>query len=185
MVGSQREDLQGRPPPPDIPGQWTCENCFQERVWPTKHKCFRCGYPKLPQVDSCKGAGSRTEWKIAEECYPSGEPHHSYPETVGLSSAIQGTPPPSRRTILLPSSLVGRIILRPKMRMRRQGSLGYSPSPDSGSASNGAHTRGIMRSTECSLFLRPEVMRLLVRRNWQTNAESKQSWKIKSNTIAQ
>ena len=39
-----------RTPPPDILGKLTCENCFQERVWPTKNKCFRCGCPKPPQV---------------------------------------------------------------------------------------------------------------------------------------
>ena len=35
-----------RPPPQDIPGQWTCSLCGQERVWPTKNRCFRCGNPK-------------------------------------------------------------------------------------------------------------------------------------------
>ena len=31
---------------PDIPGQWTCSVCFQERVWPVRNRCFRCGAPK-------------------------------------------------------------------------------------------------------------------------------------------
>ena len=35
-----------RQPPQDIPGQWTCSQCGQERVWPTKVLCFRCGNPK-------------------------------------------------------------------------------------------------------------------------------------------
>ena len=35
-----------RPPPIDIPGQWTCQACGQERVWPVKARCFRCGCPK-------------------------------------------------------------------------------------------------------------------------------------------
>ena len=35
-----------RQPPQDIPGQWTCSLCGQERVWPTKIRCFRCGNPK-------------------------------------------------------------------------------------------------------------------------------------------
>ena len=43
-----------RPPPIDIPGQWTCQACGQERVWPVKTRCFRCGCPKghmPPQPD--------------------------------------------------------------------------------------------------------------------------------------
>ena len=39
----------------DIPGQWTCQACGQERVWPVKTRCFRCGCPKgyvPPQPDS-------------------------------------------------------------------------------------------------------------------------------------
>ena len=35
-----------RQPPQDIPGQWTCSLCGQERVWPTKVRCFRRGNPK-------------------------------------------------------------------------------------------------------------------------------------------
>ena len=48
--GAQRH----RPPPVDIPGQWTCQACGQERVWPVKTRCFRCGCPKghmPPQPD--------------------------------------------------------------------------------------------------------------------------------------
>ena len=35
-----------RQPPQDIPGQWACSACGQERVWPTKERCFRCGNPR-------------------------------------------------------------------------------------------------------------------------------------------
>ena len=35
-----------RQPQPDIPGQWTCSACGQERVWPVRNRCFRCGAPK-------------------------------------------------------------------------------------------------------------------------------------------
>ena len=35
-----------RQPQPDIPGQWTCSACGQERVWPVRNRCFRCGCPK-------------------------------------------------------------------------------------------------------------------------------------------
>ena len=31
---------------PDIPGQWTCSGRGQERVWPVRNRCFRCGCPK-------------------------------------------------------------------------------------------------------------------------------------------
>ena len=45
-----------RSPPVDIPpGQWTCQACGQERVWPVKTRCFRCGCPKghvPPQPES-------------------------------------------------------------------------------------------------------------------------------------
>ena len=50
ICGRLRGGSTRRPPPPDIPGQWTCENCYQERVWPTKNKCFRRGCPNPPQV---------------------------------------------------------------------------------------------------------------------------------------
>ena len=33
-------------PPQDIPGQWTCSLCGQERVWPTKVRCVRWGNPR-------------------------------------------------------------------------------------------------------------------------------------------
>ena len=35
-----------RQPQPDILGQWTCSACGQERVWPVRNRCFRCGFPK-------------------------------------------------------------------------------------------------------------------------------------------
>ena len=60
-----------RPPPPDIPGRWTCGNCFQERVWPKKNKCFR--------------------W-TAEE-FSSGEPHYSYPEAASQAAQSEGPAP--------------------------------------------------------------------------------------------
>ena len=34
-----------RQPQPDIPGQWTCSARGQERVWPVRNRCFRCGCP--------------------------------------------------------------------------------------------------------------------------------------------
>ena len=42
------------PPPTKVPGQWTCQACGQETVWPVKTSCFRCGCPKghtPPQLD--------------------------------------------------------------------------------------------------------------------------------------
>ena len=35
-----------RQPPQDISGQRTCSGCGQERVWPTRQRCFRCGEPR-------------------------------------------------------------------------------------------------------------------------------------------
>ena len=35
-----------RQPQPDIPGQWTCSACGQERVWRVRNRCFRRGFPK-------------------------------------------------------------------------------------------------------------------------------------------
>ena len=35
-----------RQPQPYIPGQWTCSVCLQERVWPVRNRCFRCGHQK-------------------------------------------------------------------------------------------------------------------------------------------
>ena len=42
VIGAQRF----RQPPQDIPGLWTCSLCGQERVWPRKARCFRCGNPR-------------------------------------------------------------------------------------------------------------------------------------------
>ena len=50
-----------RQPPPDIPGQWTCPLCGQERVWPTKVRCFRCGNPRNHDPRH------RSHWKASTE----------------------------------------------------------------------------------------------------------------------
>ena len=40
--GAQRHRSQ----PVDVPGQRTCQACGQDRVWPVKTRCFRCGCPE-------------------------------------------------------------------------------------------------------------------------------------------
>ena len=54
-VDGSEEEQRYRSKPVDIPGQWTCQACGQERVWPVKTRCFRCGCPKghvPPQPES-------------------------------------------------------------------------------------------------------------------------------------
>ena len=56
--------------PQDIPGQWTCSLCGQERVWPTKNRCFRCGNPKHHDPVSPGPVIGPTGLELHKECLP-------------------------------------------------------------------------------------------------------------------
>ena len=30
----------------NVPGEWTCSNCFADRCWPVRTRCSRCGEPR-------------------------------------------------------------------------------------------------------------------------------------------
>ena len=101
-----------RQPPQDIPGQWTCSLCGQERVWPTKNRCSRCGNPKHhdpvspgPVIGPTGRAPQRVpatnptfrrdgrQNKISGQHVPSVVPPRQSPaENVGSSNAIPWAP---------------------------------------------------------------------------------------------
>ena len=39
----------------DLPGQWTCSQCFAPRCWPVRERCFRCGAAREDMPVSSKG----------------------------------------------------------------------------------------------------------------------------------
>ena len=43
----------------DVPGQWTCSQCFAPRCWPVRKRCYRCGAAReeLPVSSKEKGNG--------------------------------------------------------------------------------------------------------------------------------
>ena len=79
--GAQRHRSQ----PVDIPGQWTCQACGQERVWLVKTRCFRCGRPKghvPPQPDPFEaGPLGRLSQRIAPT-NPTYRPQRQNPKPV-------------------------------------------------------------------------------------------------------
>ena len=101
-----------RQPWQDIPGQWTCSLCGQERVWPTKNRCFRCGNPKHhnpvspgPVIGPTGRAPQRVlatnptfrrdgrQNKISGQHVPSVVPPRQSPtENVGSSNAVPWAP---------------------------------------------------------------------------------------------
>ena len=108
LEGAQRF----RQPQQDIPGQWTCSLCGQERVWPSKNRCFRCGNPKHhdpvspgPVIGPTGRAPQRVlatnptfrrdgrQNKISGQHVPSVVPPRQPPvENVGSSNAIPWAP---------------------------------------------------------------------------------------------
>ena len=45
----------------NVPGQWTCSNCFAERCWPARTRCYRCGEPFGTAPPPWKGKGKGKE----------------------------------------------------------------------------------------------------------------------------
>ena len=87
--GAQRYRSQ----PVDIPGQWTCQACGQERVWPVKTRCFRCGCLKghvPPQPESfLAGPLGRLPQRIA----PTNPTYRLQRKPVSPNGATQNFPP--------------------------------------------------------------------------------------------
>ena len=42
----------------DVPGQWTCSQCFAPRCWPVRKRCYRCGAAREDLPVSYKGKGN-------------------------------------------------------------------------------------------------------------------------------
>ena len=85
-----------RSPPVDIPGQWTCQACGQDQVWPVKTRCFRCGCPKghvPPQPDSfLAGPWGRLSQRTAST-NPTYRPQPQNPKLVHPNGVTQIFPP--------------------------------------------------------------------------------------------
>ena len=88
-----------RPQPVDIPGQWTCQACGQEGVWPVKTRCFRCGCPKEhvpplpPQPEPFQiGPLGRPPQRIAPT-NPTFRPQRQNSKPVLPNGAAQNFPP--------------------------------------------------------------------------------------------
>ena len=90
--GAQRYRSQ----PVDIPGQWTCQACGQEQVWPVKTHCFRCGCPKghvPPQPESfLAGPLGRLSQRIAPT-NPTYRPQRQNSKPVHPNGATQNFTP--------------------------------------------------------------------------------------------
>ena len=74
----------------DVPGQWTCSQCFAPRCWPVRKRCYRCGAARddLPVSNKGKGNG-----KVDVAVGPLGR---KPPQTAG------NVPPTTRRPQVVP-----------------------------------------------------------------------------------
>ena len=74
----------------DVPGQWTCSQCFAPLCWPVRKRCYRCGAAQddLPVSSKGKGIG-----KVDVAVGPLGR---KPPPTAG------NVPPTTRRPQVVP-----------------------------------------------------------------------------------
>ena len=87
-----------RQPQPDIPGQWTCSACGQERVWPVRNRCFRCGAPKghdpAPSVAPPYVVGpTGRQPQRSNHVNPTYRPNQRPPQPMAPSASVQNFPP--------------------------------------------------------------------------------------------
>ena len=86
-----------RQPQPDIPGQWTCSVCFQERVWPVRNRCFRCGAPKgrdpAPSVRPYVVGPTGRQPQRSNPVNPTKRTNQRQPQPVVPSASVQSFPP--------------------------------------------------------------------------------------------
>ena len=82
---------------PDIPGQWTCSVCFQERVWPVRNRCFRCGAPKgrdpAPSVPPYHVGPTGRQPQRSNPVKPTYRPNQRQQQPVVPSASVQSFPP--------------------------------------------------------------------------------------------
>ena len=74
----------------DVPGQWTCSQCFAPRCWPVRKRCYRCGAARDDLPVSAEGKGNG---KVDVAVGPLGR---KPPQTVG------NVPPTTRRPQVVP-----------------------------------------------------------------------------------
>ena len=74
----------------DVPGQWTCSQCFAPRCWPVRKRCCRCGAARDDLPVSSKGKGNG---KVDVAVGPLGR---KPPPTAG------NVPPTTRRPQVVP-----------------------------------------------------------------------------------
>ena len=82
---------------PDIPGQWTCSVCFQERVWPVRNRCFRCGAPKgrdpSPSVPPYIVGPTGRQPQRSNPVNPTYRQNQKPPQPMAPSASVQSFPP--------------------------------------------------------------------------------------------
>ena len=98
----------------DVPGQWTCSQCFAPRCWPVRKRCYRCGAARddLPVSSEGKGMGKWTlqsghlvenRHKLQGMCRP---------QHVGHKSCLLGVRLVQGLGVLLPLNLRLRLHLK-------------------------------------------------------------------------
>ena len=82
---------------PDIPGQWTCSVCFQERVWPVRNRCFRCGAPRghdpAPSVPPYVVGPTGRPPQRSNPVNPTYRPNQKQQQPMVPSASVQSFPP--------------------------------------------------------------------------------------------
>ena len=84
----------------NVPGQWTCTNCFAERCWPARVRRYRCG--ELRDNDSApwnakKGKGQKGPLGRAPSSVPptvSDRPHVVRPRGAPPGAGVGSAPSP-------------------------------------------------------------------------------------------
>ena len=82
---------------PDIPGQWTCSVCFQDRVWPVRNRCFRCGAPRghdpAPSVPPYVVGPTGRPPQRSNPVNPTYRPNQKQQQPMVPSASVQSFPP--------------------------------------------------------------------------------------------
>ena len=82
---------------PDIPGQWTCSVCFQDRVWPVRNRCFRCGAPRghdpAPSVPPYVVGPTGRPPQRSNPVNPTFRPNQKQQQPMVPSASVQSFPP--------------------------------------------------------------------------------------------
>ena len=89
----------------NVPGLWTCTNCFAERCWPVRVRCYRCGEPRNNESapwNPKKGKGPKGPLGRAPPKGPSSvpptisdRPHVVPPRGAPLGAGVRSAPSPT------------------------------------------------------------------------------------------